>query len=191
MAFILASASPRRTQLLTRLGIDHQVLSLDIPEIRQAEETALGYGYRISLEKARAVQTAYPDKSRDWILAADTEVIVSGDEVLGKPENYEHFLSMMAQLSGQPHWVQTVIALCRGEEAWQNHQLSQVVFRSFNQAELADYWASGEPLGKAGGYAIKGRAEAWISGFQGSYSGVMGLPLYECEQLLKLAGAIS
>lgn len=187
MAFILASASPRRTQLLTQLGITHDVRSLDILEQRQADETALGYGYRISLEKARAVQAAYCT-AEDWVLSADTEVIVTGDQVLGKPRDYEHFLQMMQKLSGTQHWVQTVIALCRGDSAWQNHQLSQVVFRPLTQTEREDYWASGEPLDKAGGYAIQGRAGCWISAFQGSYSGVMGLPLYECDQLFRLTG---
>jgi septum formation protein len=187
MAFILASASPRRTQLLTQLGIVHQVHSLDLPEIRHPNETALGYGYRISLEKGLAVQAAF-GQADDWILSADTEVIVAQDLVLGKPEDYAHFLQMMSQLSGKSHWVQTVITLCQGERVWQNHQLSQVVFREISETERATYWASGEPQGKAGGYAIQGSAARWVSAFQGSHSGVMGLPLYECDQLLTLAG---
>lgn len=183
--FYLASASPRRTALLLQLGIDHQVKVSDIPEVRQSAETALAYGYRVSLAKAKAVQAEV--SSDDWVLSADTEVIVD-DETLGKPEDEAHFMQMMRRLSGGLHAVQTVICLCRGEACWQNHQLSLIRFRSLTEQELRDYWQSGEPLGKAGGYAIQGRAAAWICQFQGSHSGVMGLPLYECDQLLQLAG---
>jgi len=183
----LASASPRRTQLLTQLGIQHQVVTSDVVELRDEQETALAYGYRISLAKARAVADQLPDQT--WVLSADTEVVLH-DETLGKPENQSHFMQMMRRLSGQTHAVQTVICLMRGNECWQNHQLSLLTFRQLSDSELEAYWLSGEAQGKAGGYDIQGRAQAWVSQFQGSYSGVMGLPLYETEQLLRLAGCL-
>lgn len=181
----LASASPRRSQLLTQLGVEHQISVSDIPEQRLADETALAYGYRVSLAKAQAVAEHLPKNA--WVLSADTEVLLE-DETLGKPQHQEHYFEMMRALSGRTHAVQTVICLRSGEQCWQNHQLSLVHFRQLSDAELLAYWQSGEPQGKAGGYAIQGRAQAWISHFQGSYSGVMGLPLYETEQLLRLAG---
>jgi septum formation protein len=183
--FYLASASPRRTELLTQLGVAHQINISDVPEVRLLDETALAYGYRVSLDKALAVQALVSDD--DWVLAADTEVLVD-DETLGKPEDEAHFMTMMQRLSGKTHAVQTVMALVHGEQRWQNHQLSLLTFRVLSDAELRDYWASGEPMGKAGGYAIQGSAARWVSQFSGSHSGVMGLPLYECDQLLRLAG---
>lgn len=184
----LASASPRRAELLTQLGIEYQIVVADVPEVRSADETALAYGYRVSFAKAEAAAQQLPKTA--WVLSADTEVIID-DETLGKPRDYVHFRQMMQRLSGQTHAVQTVICLRRGEACWQNHQLSLLTFRALSDAELVAYWSLGEPLGKAGGYAIQGRAQAWVSQFQGSYSGVMGLPLYETEQLLKLAGCIT
>ncbi len=183
--FYLASASPRRTELLTQLGVTHQIKISDVPEVRLASETALAYGYRVSMDKALAVQALVD--AGDWVLAADTEVLVD-DETLGKPKDEAHFMTMMHRLSGKTHAVQTVIALVRGESRWQNHQLSLLTFRTLTDDELRDYWATGEPIGKAGGYAIQGKAARWVSQFSGSHSGVMGLPLYECDQLLSLAG---
>lgn len=183
--FYLASASPRRAALLSQLGIAHQVKVSDVTEVRLADETALAYGYRVSADKVRAVANKVDDQ--DWVLAADTEVIID-DETLGKPVDEAHFMDMMHRLSNRRHAVQTVIALAHAGRVWQNHQLSVVQFRTLTDRELLAYWLSGEPQGKAGGYAIQGRAAAWVSGFQGSHSGVMGLPLYETEQLLILAG---
>jgi septum formation protein len=181
----LASASPRRSELLTQLGIHHQIVVADVPESRGINETALAYGYRVSYAKAEAAAKQLAASA--WVLSADTEVIID-DETLGKPRDQQHFVQMMRRLSDQMHAVQTVVCLRRGEACWQNHQLSLVRFRSLSEQDLTDYWLSGEPQGKAGGYAIQGKAQAWISQFQGSYSGVMGLPLYETEQLLRLAG---
>jgi len=183
--FYLASASPRRTELLTQLGVMHGIKVSDVPEVRLPNETALAYGYRVSMDKALAVQALVG--ADDWVLAADTEVLVD-DETLGKPENEGHFMAMMRRLSGKTHAVQSVVALVRGESRWQNHQLSLLTFRTLTDDELRDYWVSGEPLGKAGGYAIQGKAARWVSQFSGSHSGVMGLPLYECDQMLQLAG---
>ncbi|MBP7900764.1 MAG: septum formation inhibitor Maf [Gammaproteobacteria bacterium] len=184
----LASASPRRTELLTQLGIEHQVMVADVPEIRAPDETALAYGYRVSFAKAEAVAQGLPSSA--WVLSADTEVILN-DDTLGKPQDKAHFMRMMRALSGVTHAVQTVICLRHGDSCWQNHQLSLLSFRLLTDSELGRYWSSGEPLGKAGGYAIQGRAQAWVSQFQGSYSGVMGLPLNETEALLTLAGYLS
>ncbi|MCH9742205.1 MAG: septum formation protein Maf [Thiotrichales bacterium] len=181
----LASASPRRSQLLTQLGIQHVAMASQVPEVRACNETALAYGYRVSFDKAFCVAKQVPTDS--WILAADTEVIIE-DDTLGQPETERDFLEMMHRLSGNTHAVQTVVTLMHQGHVWQNHQLSLVTFRPLTLDELQSYWQSHEPLGKAGGYAIQGKAQAWIAQFQGSYSGVMGLPLYETEQLFKLAG---
>jgi septum formation protein len=183
--FYLASASPRRTELLTQLGIAHDIKVSDVPEVRLPDETALAYGYRVSLDKALAVQALVT--ANDWVLSADTEVLVD-DDTLGKPEDEAHFMAMMQRLSGKTHAVQTVMALVHGKQRWQNHQLSFLTFRRLSDAELHAYWQSGEPQGKAGGYAIQGQAARWVSQFSGSHSGVMGLPLYECDQMLTLAG---
>lgn len=171
--------------MLTQLGVAHVAMASQVPEVRALDETALAYGYRVSLEKARSI--AKQVVADNWVLAADTEVIIE-DETLGQPETEDDFLGMMSRLSGNTHAVQTVVTLMHQEAIWQNHQLSFVTFRALALEELKAYWQSQEPLGKAGGYAIQGKAQAWIAQFQGSYSGVMGLPLYETEQLFKLAG---
>lgn len=185
MAFILASASPRRRDLLSQMGIVHEVRVAQLAEVRMADETALAYGYRISHAKALAVASGCA--ADDWVLAADTEVLV-GDDTLGKPQDERHFLQMIERLSDATHAVQTVLCLMRGGRVWQTHQLSLVRFRAIAPAEASAYWQTGEPCDKAGGYAIQGRAAAWVCGFQGSFSGVVGLPLYELDQMLKAAG---
>jgi septum formation protein len=186
----LASQSPRRRELLTQLGVDFAVLDVDGPEQRQPGEPALDYVNRVAREKAGAgllEVMAIPDA---LVLGADTEVVL--DEVVyGKPANATDASRMLRELSGRRHRVITAVwVLSAGRE---EHAIceSEVRFASLGDAEIAEYVATGEGLGKAGGYAVQGRAAAFIEHLCGSYSSVMGLPLHETHRLLKKFAAPS
>lgn len=182
---ILASASPRRVELLRQLGVNFEVRPADVPEQRQPAESPADYGLRVATDKARAVQAGLPAGA--LILGADTEVLLDG-ELLGKPRDAAHAAELLGRLSGRPHEVLSAVALLRDASQWQALSRTRVWFRPLTEAEIADYIASGEPMGKAGAYAIQGRAAAWIERIDGSYSGVMGLPLFETAELLSRAG---
>ncbi|NOR52431.1 MAG: septum formation protein Maf, partial [Gammaproteobacteria bacterium] len=144
-----------------------------------------------AMEKAEAVSRTFGSTGKLSVLGADTSVFI-GDEILGKPNDYEHFRSMMVKLSGQPHQVMTAIALIMPDgQQLSALSISKVSFRHFQQGEIEAYWRSGEPHDKAGGYAIQGIGAIFIENLSGSYSGVMGLPLFETAQLLRQAGIIS
>jgi septum formation protein len=180
----LASASPRRTQLLAQLGIAHLVASADIDESLQPGEHAADYVLRMARAKALAVhqrQRALP------VLAADTTVVID-EHICGKPRDEAEGLAMLARLSGRSHQVLTAVALAADAGLAVRLSASEVRFRALSSAECRAYWASGEPRDKAGGYAVQGRAAAFIEHLSGSYSGVMGLPLYETAELLIAAG---
>ncbi|MFI8718532.1 Maf family nucleotide pyrophosphatase [Stenotrophomonas sp. NPDC077464] len=180
----LASRSPRRTQLLARLDRPFRALDLDVPEVRAAAETAQAYVQRVALDKARAGFALLADDPEAVVLGADTEVVLDG-EVFGKPVDAEDAAAMLRRLSGRTHQVMTGVALvARGHEQVVQ-VVSEVEFIALDEATLAAYVASGEPMGKAGAYAIQGGAERYIRHLAGSYSGVMGLPLQQTEQLLK------
>jgi len=180
----LASRSPRRTQLLARLDRPFRALDLDVPEVRAATETAQAYVQRVALDKARAGFALLADDPEAVVLGADTEVVLDG-EVFGKPVDAEDAAAMLRRLSGRTHQVMTGVALvARGHEQVVQ-VVSEVEFIALDEATLAAYVASGEPMGKAGAYAIQGGAERYIRHLAGSYSGVMGLPLQQTEQLLK------
>jgi septum formation protein len=187
----LASASPRRRQLLQQLGIGFEVIVSDLEEVRAPDETPPQYVLRVALEKARwaAADVRKRGLPPRPVLAADTEVVLDGD-VLGKPMDREHGLAMLQRLQGRTHEVLSIVALLneRGESTALSR--SAVTFAPMTQAQIERYWESGEPAGKAGGYAIQGRAAAFIVRLEGSYSGVMGLPLYETAQLLRQAGLL-
>lgn len=179
---VLASASPRRRELLAQIGVQFTVMVADIDETPWLNELADTYVARMALEKAQAVRrrlsVAQP------VLAADTSVVIDGD-ILGKPENRGDALSMLARLSGRTHQVYTALTLIdfKGQEH-QRLSVSQVTFRGLSEAERVAYWGTGEPTDKAGAYAIQGRAAVFVARLEGSFSGVMGLPLYETAQLL-------
>lgn len=181
---ILASASPRRSELLTQIGISHTIMVADIDETPLMAETPQAYVERVAAEKSAACW-ALSDK-RLPVLAADTSVICDG-EILGKPEDLQHAVAMLTQLSGRRHQVYSAISL-RGTAHWQALSVSEVCFRTLSYDEIVAYWHTGESVDKAGGYAIQGLASVFIESITGSFSGVMGLPLYETAQLLSQSG---
>jgi septum formation protein len=183
----LASRSPRRSELLARLGVEFGVLDLDVPEHRQPGESAQEYVRRVAREKAGAgllEVMAVPDA---LVLAADTEVIL-GDEVFGKPRDADDAAAMLRRLSGRTHQAVSVVWLMSASREAQAVSVSDVTFATLGEDDIAAYLATGEWEGKAGAYAIQGRAQAFITRLNGSFSGVMGLPLHETAQLLREFG---
>jgi septum formation protein len=180
----LASRSPRRTELLARLDRPFRALDLDVPEVRAAGEPALDYVRRVAADKARAGLALVADDPDACVLGADTEVVLDG-EVFGKPVDAADACAMLRRLSGRTHQVMTVVALVAPGYEQVVQVVSEVSFIAVDPAAIAAYVASGEPMGKAGAYAIQGGAERYIRHLAGSYSGVMGLPLQQTEQLLQ------
>jgi septum formation protein len=185
----LASRSPRRRELLLQIGVSHDLLDIEVDEGVWAGESPSDYVLRLSQEKAMAGLAARRGVKNLPVLAADTTVVTAGS-MLGKPTDREHGLWMLRQLSGATHRVYTAVALGNGHKEGLATRLSvsEVSFRPLSESEMAAYWASGEPADKAGGYAVQGLAAQFISELRGSYSGVMGLPLFETAELLRGAG---
>jgi septum formation protein len=181
---ILASASPRRCELLAQIGISFEQQIAAIDETPRAGESPADYVARVALEKARAVRAGgRPDLP---VLGADTAVVVDG-AILGKPADLDQARDMLRQLSGRAHEVFSAVALvAQRDGVIVSH--SRVWFRDLADNEIEAYWRSGEPRDKAGGYAIQGLAATFIERLDGSYSGVMGLPLYETAGLLQNFG---
>ncbi|HZX80585.1 MAG TPA: Maf family protein [Lysobacter sp.] len=179
----LASRSPRRRELLGRLGLDPRLLDLDIPEVRQPAESALDYVRRVSREKAGAGLLDVVGVPGAVVLAADTEVVLD-DEVFGKPVDAVDAARMLMRLSGRTHQVISVVWAMTADREAQAISVSDVTFAALTPAQLDGYIASGEWAGKAGAYAIQGHAEAFVTRLDGSYSGVMGLPVHETAKLL-------
>lgn len=185
---ILASASPRRAELLAQIGVDFEQQHADIDESLLPNEQARDYVSRLAIEKAEAVSKLSGITAGSPVLGADTSVVVDG-EILGKPTDYEHFHAMMVKLSKNNHQVMTAIALIRDDgEQMAALSVSDVSFRHLQESEIEAYWQSGEPHDKAGGYAVQGLGAIFIENLVGSYSGVMGLPLFETARLLQWAG---
>ena len=180
----LASASPRRRQLLDQIGVRYRILPVEIDETPLAGEPPRVYAVRMALSKARA---AGRPPGGPPVLAADTVVTLDGD-ILGQPAGREEALAMLARLSGRTHRVITAVGVVddRGEAV--EAVTSRVTFRSVARDEAEAYWAGGEPAGKAGGYAIQGYAAVFVARLEGSYSGVVGLPLFETARLLRARG---
>ncbi|HED17626.1 MAG TPA: septum formation inhibitor Maf [Gammaproteobacteria bacterium] len=177
----LASQSPRRRQLLDQIQVSYQVLAIDIEEAVLPEETAEAYVQRVALDKALAgLLLRTQDK---LVLAADTEVVLEG-KVLGKPSDQAHAQEILRSLSGRDHQVLSAVAIHDGERHQIRLSRNIVYFRDLSTTEINRYWSSGEPHGKAGAYAIQGLGAAFIKRLEGSYSSVMGLPLYETAALL-------
>ncbi|MCC7257521.1 MAG: septum formation inhibitor Maf [Gammaproteobacteria bacterium] len=179
----LASASPRRRDLLAQLGLRWVLVPAVVDESRHPGEPAADYVRRLALAKARVAHGQLPPAASAPVIAADTTVVV-GDEVLGKPAGEADALRMLRLLSGRAHQVFSAVAVvsARGESVAVS--ASQVVFRTIGEAEAAAYWRSGEPADKAGSYAIQGLGAIFVRKLSGSYSGVMGLPLFETARLL-------
>ena len=182
----LASQSPRRQALLQQIGISFEVLEVDVEEAPLPEEPAGVFVERVALDKARAGLARLPPGRRRPVLGADT-CVVAGGVIMGKPRDRAHALDMLQRLSGTTHEVLSAVALAGAREALRV-STSRVTFRTLSLAECAAYWETGEPADKAGGYAIQGLAAMFITHLAGSYSGVMGLPLYETAELLRESG---
>jgi septum formation protein len=173
----LASASPRRRELLAQVGIEFELAAAQVDEGRRGRETAADYVRRLALAKARAASRSV-DLARGIVLAADTAVVID-DRILGKPVGEADAVRMLGALSGRSHEVYTgIVALDETREAFALSR-SAVRFREISPAEAAAYWQTGEPRDKAGGYAIQGIGAIFVAELRGSYSGVMGLPLFE------------
>ena len=182
MPLLLASASPRRRELLTQIGVAHEVASMDVDERAEAGETAAAMAERLAALKAEAARGhARPGQ---WVLAADTVVAID-DEALGKPEDDAAAAAMLRRLSGREHRVVTGMALLRDDRPVRiGRGETRVWMRPLEEADIAAYLASGEPRDKAGGYALQGRGAAFVERIDGSCSNVIGLPLFELEQWL-------
>jgi len=209
MTIYLASQSPRRAELLAQIGVEFRLLlpqteaekqAAEALEIVLPHEAPAVYVQRVTALKARAAYARWQAKhalaaqdAAAWpalpILCADTTVAL-GKQILGKPQDAQDVAAMLAQLSGHSHEVLTAVAVV--DKAGALHTAlsrSQVQFKTLSAAEIAAYIASGEPMGKAGSYGIQGRAAAFVAHMAGSYTGIVGLPLYEAAQLLAQAGA--
>ena len=184
----LASKSPRRRELLARLGIAFEILDVDIAEQRQPGEQPEQYVRRVAREKA-GVGLQMVGTRHAMVLGADTEVILD-DEVFGKPGDADDAAIMLRRLAGRTHRVVSAVSLVSSAREAQAVSVSEVTFAAINDAQIAAYVASGECFGKSGGYAIQGGAERFVRHLSGSYSGVMGLPLHETAGLLRQFGAI-
>lgn len=185
----LASQSPRRRELLARLGLAFGVLDIEVAERRQPTEAPEDYVRRVAREKAGAGLLQVMQAPGVLVIGADTEVVL-GDEVFGKPRDASDAAAMLRRLSGRTHRVLSAVSVVSAGRELQAMSESEVTFAELGDATIDAYVASGEPGGKAGGYAIQGSAQAFIPRLSGSYSGVMGLPLYETAQLLRAFGAL-
>jgi len=192
MNFYLCSQSPRRAELLTQVGVLYETVTVDVDESRRPGEPGFAYVERLAREKSAAGLQCVHDPGA-VMLGADTIVVVDG-EILGKPMGRDDALGQLGRLSGRSHEVLTAVAVhYRDSSATMvcesRLSRSRVWFRELSNAEMEAYWHTGEPADKAGGYAIQGLAAQIISRLEGSYSGVMGLPLFETVALMQRTGA--
>ena len=181
----LASSSPRRREILTAMGLTFSHAGVDIDESRHKDEAVDDMVMRLAREKAFAADNE--KHGQIPVLAADT-IVVLGDRVFGKPASKEDALAMLAALSGTAHRVLTAVAVATGDELGTAMSDTEVRFRDINPDEALAYWQSGEPAGKAGAYAIQGLGGIFVESVNGSYSGVVGLPVFETADLLRQAG---
>ena len=182
---ILASSSPRRKELLEQVGLKFEIFSPDIDESVCIGESADHYVQRLAEQKAQAILAQFPDAI---VIAADTSLVLD-HKIIGKPESKQHAFEIWTALSDRQHDVFSGVCVM-SSECDPNTVQSMVVrtkvyFQKLSQLDMEQYWATGEPIGKAGAYAIQGYAAQFIPRIQGSYSNVVGLPLYETLQLLK------
>lgn len=187
MPIVLASASPRRQELLKDAGIQFVVRPANIDEIRHPGEPATAFAERMAREKARAVRATAPESV---ILGADTVVVV-GDEVLGKPSDANDAARMLRSLADRQHFVITGVCLIGAGFEDVRSEKTAVYFTQLTDAEIRDYVSTGEPMDKAGAYAIQGRASRWITKIEGDYFNVVGLPIDLVWRMLREHGAES
>ena len=183
----LASRSPRRQELLQQVGVHYELLPVTVDETPAAGEKAADYAQRLALAKAQAGWSSLAGKNPLPVLGADTVVVANGT-IMGKPRDRQQAIEMLQVLSGATHTVLTAVALV-AEGRLVRLNTSHVTFRTLSLSECEAYWESGEPLDKAGAYAIQGLGAAFITRLEGSYSGVMGLPLFETVDMLETFGA--
>lgn len=182
---VLASSSPRRSALLQQIGVTHRVVPAQLDERRYAGESVEACVRRLAEQKARHVQRL--TAATEPVLGADTAVVLD-EQMLGKPADRTEGLSMLERLSGRTHAVLSAVAVAAGAALYTALSRTEVRFRTLTLAERQAYWDSGEPRDKAGAYAIQGLGALFIEELRGSYSGVMGLPLFETASLLARVG---
>jgi septum formation protein len=187
MPLVLASASPRRQELLKNAGVEFEVRPANIPEIRSSGEVPQAFAERMAREKAEAVAKIVSTDA--YVLGADTVVVVN-DLVLGKPEDEQDAARMLGLLSAREHQVITGVCLLGDHSKVVRSESTAVHFRAISGEEIREYIASGEPMDKAGAYAIQGGASRWISKIQGDYSNVVGLPIALVMRMLRENGAL-
>jgi septum formation protein len=180
---ILASASPRRAEILQQIGVAFQILPADIDETPMPQELPIDYVQRMAQEKAQYVIDSVANSST-VVLGADTSVVL-GCKIYGKPKNQEEALVMLSDLSGKTHQVLTAIAMGNNQRCVIKLSATGVKFRELDSEECLDYWKTGEPSDKAGGYAIQGLGAVFVEKINGSFSGVVGLPIEQTSQLLQ------
>jgi len=179
---VLASASPRRAELLDQIGIKYHVQVVDIDESSQLEESAEVLVQRLAIEKA---QSTIPQKYHHMpVLGADTLGVLD-DKLLVKPLDYEHAYEMLSSMSGKWHEILSAVAISYQGQTQVRLNRNRVLFRPLSDDKILEYWQTGEPQDKAGAYAIQGLAATFIERIEGSYSGIMGLPLFETAELLE------
>jgi septum formation protein len=183
----LASQSPRRRQLLEQIGMRFGTIDVEVSEVRAQGEPPEDYVSRVAREKAGAGLLKLSGVADAVVLGADTEVVLDGD-VFGKPDDDAHAIAMLNRLSGRTHRVISAVWLLSGGREEHVLHVSEVTFAALSAEDIAAYVASGEPRGRAGAYAIQGRAAAFVSLLHGSHSSVMGLPLHETAGLLRRFG---
>ena len=180
---ILASSSPRRRELLEALGLEFEIRVADVDETPEDGESVVDMVLRLAAKKATAIELV----DHEVAIGADTAVVLDGRK-FGKPADESDALQMLAALSGRTHEVMTGVAVRRGHELVKVLTTTKVQFREISPDEARSYWHSGEPQGKAGAYAIQGRGGVFVEAIMGSYSGVVGLPVFETAELLRQAG---
>lgn len=185
--FYLASRSPRRVQLLREAGYRFDCRPADVEELARPGETPADYARRLARDKAQAARRHLDRDDARPVLGADTDVAVDG-RILGKPLDRASAVDMLLRLSERGHEVHSAVAIDAGDRHWVDSTCTEVHFGRITRAEAEAYWDSGEPADKAGAYAIQGLAGRWVREIRGSYSGVVGLPLYETMQLLRRVG---
>lgn len=179
----LASNSPRRRELLTQIGVDFTVLSVDVDERHFENESPVDYVQRVAIAKAQAGWDSVDGCKKKPVMGSDTSVVLTND-VLGKPTSEEHAKEMLQHLSGQCHKVLTAVAIVTEEKVWLELSTSKVTFAELTHDDINWYLSTQEGVDKAGGYAVQGLAAVFIEKIEGSYSGIMGLPLRETALLL-------
>lgn len=180
----LASRSPRRRELLAQIGVGFELVAAAVDESVRAGERPADFVTRLALAKAAAGVSALDGRPARPVLAADTDVVVDG-RILGKPASREECLDILDLLSGRVHEVYSAVAVSDGQRSESALSISRVHMRVITPAEAEAYWATGEPADKAGAYGIQGHGAVFVRHLEGSYSGVMGLPLFETAALLQ------